>query len=273
MKKEGANFNSLVYMEKIVEEAKKSDVVVYCIGEDAYCEVAGNISNLALSSAQIELGKQLAALDTPLVIVYLGGRPRLFTELADKAQAVILGFLPGTRGSEAIADVLFGDYNPDARLPISYPLHTNGYTTYDHSFIEVSLGNCAEFLYPFGHGLSFSTFSYNRLELSSHEFVNEITVEVDVRNEGPMNGKEVVILYLNDEYGCVPRPLKQLKKFEKVSLKVGETVRVKFVLDLYDLSFIGIDHKRIVEPGKFNIYIDELTDYFVLKKLPDNLNL
>lgn len=215
-----------------------------CIGEDVYCEVAGNISNLTLSSSQLDLGKRLAALNKPLVIVYLGGRPRVFTELAEQAQAVVLGFLPGTRGTEAIVDILFGDYNPNGRLPITYPLHPNGYTTYDHSLIEVSVGNEVEYLYPFGHGLSFSTFTYSRLRLSSREFENEMKVEVDVRNEGPMAGKHTVMLFLNDEFASVPRPLRQLKKFEKVNLKAGETVQVEFLLNFYDLSFIGLDHKN-----------------------------
>lgn len=196
----------------------------------------------------------------------------MFTEIADRADAVVLGFLPGTRGSEAIADILFADYNPNGRLPITYPLNPNGSTTYDHSLIDISTGNIVEYLYPFGHGLSYSKFVYGRLELSSREFVNDIRVEVDVRNEGPMDGKEVVMLYLNDEFGSVPRPLRQLKRFEKVELKVGETVRVKFLLNLYDLSFIGLDQKRIVEPGKFNVYVGDLIDSFVVKKVPKDIH-
>lgn len=267
---EGVDFHSYINTDKVIEEAKKSDVVILCIGEESYAELDGNISNLTISSPQLLLGKRLAALDTPLVVVYLGGRPRVLTEIAEKSQAFLIGFLPGTRGPEAIADVLFGDCNPSGRLPVTYPLHPNGFTTYDHTSIENSTGNYVEWLYPFGHGLSYSRFSYSRLELSSHEFQDEIRVEVDVKNEGPMPGKEVVMLYLNDEYASVPRPMRQLKKFEKITLKVGETMRVKFVLTLYDLSFIGLDHKRRVEPGKFNVYIDEFTESFVLKRLPEN---
>lgn len=258
-------------MEKTIEEAKKSDVVILCVGEDTYTETMGNISNLALENLQFELGRNLASINIPLVLVYLGGRPRVMTELVENAQAVLLGFLPGTRGSEAIADILFGEYNPSACLPITYPMNTNGYTTYDHSSIEVSLGNLYECLYPFGHGMSYSKFTYSRLLLSSQEFVTEMAIQVDVLNEGPFDGKHVIMLFLNDEYGSVPRPMKQLKKFKKIDLKVKEKTTVSFNIDLYDLSFIGLDLKRIVEPGSFNVYLGDLSAKFILKSIPADI--
>jgi beta-glucosidase len=253
-------------LNEVVEEAKASDVIILCIGEDTYCETQGNISNLCINENQLNLGKALANIQKPIILVYLGGRPRVITPLVEASQGVLLAFLPGNRGSEAIRDILFGEYNPNGRLPITYPLHPQGFTTYDHYSIEVLLGNTYECLYPFGHGLSYSKFAYEDLKLSKTKLDanDELKVEVSVKNLGPRDGKEVVMLFLNDEYGSVPRPIKQLKKFEKIDLKVNETKNIEFTLSMKDLSFIGLDNKRIVEPGGFNVYVGNLSKRFEL---------
>lgn len=249
-------------------------MIILCLGEDSYAETPGNTSNLTISNSQLLLSERLAELKKPIVLVFIGGRPRCLSSIAAKSQSILLAFLPGTRGSEAIADILFGDYNPNARLPVTYPLHPNAYITYDHAEIEVQLGNTFECLFPFGHGLSYSEFVYTRLELSSEEFTgSDFIVEVDVTNKGPRDGKEAVLLYLNDEFASVPRPCRQLKKFDKIELKVGQTKTVKFSLGWYDLSFIGLDLKRIVEPGTFNLYVEDLSAQFVVKNVPKDLKL
>ena len=151
-------------------------------------------------------------------------------------------------------------------MPISYPMHMNGFTTYDYKPVEI-YENTVEFLYPFGHGLSYTKFEYNSLYLNTTElnYDDKLLVKVNVKNVGDFDGKETVILYLNDEIGSVSRPLKQMKRFDKIDLKSGETKQVEFVLNMHDLSFIGRNSKRIVEPGKFNIYISNLTSSFYLK--------
>lgn len=244
------------------------DVIVLCIGEDTYAETPGNINSLMLSESQVALGTALALLDKPIVLIYLGGRPRIITELARDSSAVLLAFLPGNRGAEAIANILYGQYNPNARLPITYPKYPNGITTYDFLPIEVAWGNYYENLFPFGHGLSYTTFEYSHLELSTKrlEAPENLTVNVSVRNTGAYDGKEVVMLYLNDEYGSVPRPMRQLKGFEKVEVKVGETKRVSFVLGVEDLSFINTKSQRVYEAGRFYVYVGSLEDSFVLTK-------
>ena len=160
----------------------------------------------------------------------MGGRPRVITQIAQKAQAVIFGFLPGNRGGEAIADIIFGDYNPDGRLPITYPLSPNGFITYDRKPLEVYVDTSDplalskggyENLYPYAHGLSYTNFSYSNLKLSTSSVQSpqgQVIVSIGVTNVGNMNGKEAVILYLNDEFGSVSRPVREVKGFQKIFL-------------------------------------------------------
>jgi beta-glucosidase len=186
--------------------------------------------------------------------------------MAAKASAVLIGLLPGNRAGEAIADILFGASNPSGRLPITFPRNPNGITTYDCLPLEAFDGNSYDFLYPFGHGLSYTQFTYSNLKLSTNSLIapDTLKVEVTVQNTGRMDGKEVVLLYLNDEIASVPRPLRQLKKFKKIDLKMGESRKVSFELDMYDLSFIGLNSERIYEEGEFNIYVDKLKATFSL---------
>lgn len=204
-----------------LEAARQSDVIILCVGEMSYAETPGNIKSLMLGESQIELGRALLDLNKPTVIVYLGGRPRIMTELANRAHAVVVTFFPGERGGEAISDVLLGKYNPNAKMPITYPKNTNGITTYDHKPLEYAPPeNTYEYLFPFGHGLSYTKFEYAGLKLSTKRLYapSNLTVTVLVRNLGKMDGKEVVMLYLNDEYGSEPRAVRQLKRFVKIEI-------------------------------------------------------
>ncbi len=169
-------------------------------------------------------------------------------------------------GGEAIADVLYGDYNPDGKLPITYPKNTNGITLYDHKPMESFEMNDYQPLFPFGHGLSYTTFSTYDLALEKEQVSSNenITVTVNVKNTGQRKGKETVLLYINDVVASVTRPVKQLKAFEKVELESGEVKKLKFVLSQHDLSFIGIDMKRVVEPGQFTVMVGDETKIFRL---------
>jgi beta-glucosidase len=180
---------------------------------------------------------------------------------------VLLGFLPGMEGGNAIADVLFGDVNPSGKLPITYPRTPNGITLYDYKPIEKFDGNDYQPMWPFGFGLSYTTFEYSNLKISSQEITenDELIVKIDVKNTGNKAGKEVVQLYLTDMYGSVTRPNKQLKAFEKILLNPGEVKTVEFKINRQDLSFIGQDNKRIVEPGDFRVTIENQTAQFTLK--------
>lgn len=263
---EGTSFDKDINTEKAVNEAKNSDVVVVCLGEHAYCETPGNIDDLTLDKAQLHLAKKIAESGKPIVLVMLEGRPRLITEIEPKIDGIVLGFLPGMEGGNAIADILFGDYNPNAKLPITYPRSPNGITLYDYKPLEKFDSNDYNPLWPFGYGLSYTKFNYNNLKLSRNKIKesDELTVTIDVKNVGKIAGKEVVQLYLTDLYGSVTRPNKQIKGFQKVYLNPDEVKTVSFKINKDHLSFIGQNNKRIVELGEFKITIgNESTDFIL----------
>lgn len=165
---------------------------------------------------------------------------------------------------------MFGEVNPSGRLPLTYPATVNGFTPYDLLPLEDFEFNKYEYLFPFGHGLSYTTFEYSNLVLSTRQLVapNPLTVSVTVRNSGTRAGKESVLLFLNDRYGSVPRPVRQLKKFKKVTLNPGASETVSFTLNMDDLSFINAQYQRIYEPGEFRIYVANLNSTFVLSVDP-----
>jgi len=264
---EGTSFDKDINTKLAVAETKNADAVILCLGEPTYCETPGNIFDLPLNKAQLDLANKIVETGKPVILVMLEGRPRLITEIEPKMNAIVLGFLPGMEGGNAIADVLFGDYNPNGKLPITYPRYPNGITLYDYKPMEDFDGNGYNPLWQFGYGLSYTKFSYSNLKLSSDEIdpSDELTVTVDVKNDGKISGKEVVQLYLTDLYGSVSRPNKQLKGFQKVLLNPGETKTVSFKLNKDHFSFIGQDNKRIVEPGEFKLAVQNLTQTFRLK--------
>lgn len=264
---EGCSFDKMLDVDNAVKLAKESDVVVLCLGESAYCETPGNITDLTLPKAQLDYAKKIIATGKPVVLVMLEGRPRVITEIADKVDGIVVSFLPGMQGGVAISDILYGNINPSGKLPITYPKSPNGITLYDYKPIEFFDGNKYDPLFPFGYGLSYTKFAYSNLKLNTSEMTEngEIKVTVDVKNTGDKKGKEVVQLYLTDMFGTVSRPNKQLKGFEKVELSPGETKTVSFVINKDHLSFIGIQNKRIVEKGDFMVTVHDLQAKFTLK--------
>lgn len=264
---EGANFTHVINLDLAVEEAKRAEVILLCIGEESYAESGGNIDNLFLDEPQQKLANTLLELNKEIVLVYLGGRPRIITNIVENenVNSVLIIFLPGNRGAEAVADILFGDYNPNARLPITYPRNPNGQTPYDVRPLEKY-----EYLFPFGHGLSYTKFEYSDLKLSDKivDYQKGVKVTVRVKNVGNRKGKETVILYLNDAVASVSRPTKQMKGLKKIFLDVDEQVVVTFNLLSYDFTFINEKSKRVAEDGLFNVYIVNLTASFELKNTP-----
>jgi beta-glucosidase len=264
---EGCSFDKELNSKSALLKAKQSDVIVLCLGEPAYCETPGNINDLTLPEAQLNYAKKLIATGKPVVLVMVEGRPRLITKIFNDVKGALIAFLPGMEGGNAIADVLFGDVNPSGKLPISYPKYPNAIVHYDYKPIENFAENKYDPLLPFGFGLSYTKFSYSNLKLSKTEMTedDEILVSVDVKNEGSIKGKEAVLMYITDVYGQVSRPNKQLKGFEKIELNPGETKTVTFKINKDHLSFIGIDNKRIIEPGEFIVTIGDLKSKFYLK--------
>jgi beta-glucosidase len=262
----GESFDAPIDIEKVVDEADDHDVILLSLGEHTYTETPGNIETLNLDQAQLDLANAALSTGKPVVLLTLGGRPRIITSIAERASGVILGFLPGMEGGEAIADILYGDYNPNGKLPITYPRNTNGITPYDYKPIESFEENTYNPLYPFGHGLSYTTFATSGLKVDKEKvgIGENINVSVNVKNTGTVRGKETVLLYINDVAASVTRPNKQLKAFKKVELNPGQTESLSFTLTPQDLSFIGIDLKRIVEPGDFKVMVGNETVGFTV---------
>jgi beta-glucosidase len=270
---QGVKVNSIIDINAVIVAANQADVIVLCIGEEAYAETPGNIDNMMISDSQLTLARELIKLNKPLIVVYAGGRPRIITEIAEKADAVIVAFLPGNRGGEAIADIIYGNVNPSARFPITYPRGINGHMNYDHKPLESPYSTTNnrfpdnyDPLYPFGFGLSYTTFVYSNLVLNTSNVIapNGIKGRVDVKNTGTRSGQEVVIVYLNDEYCSVTRSVKEMKSFKKINLNVNEVQTVEFEISLKEMSYYNMQNMRVYEQGKFNIYVSQLTVSFNL---------
>ncbi|MGH9959902.1 MAG: glycoside hydrolase family 3 N-terminal domain-containing protein, partial [Pyrinomonadaceae bacterium] len=187
-----------------VRAAQNVDVVVLCLGEGSYCETPGNITDLNLGEPQIKLAEAIQATGKPVVLVLVEGRPRLINRIADGVKAILMAYNPSNEGGTAVADVLFGDFNPSGKLPFTYPRTPNGLITYDHKPFETentSFGNMAfNPQFPFGAGLSYTTFSYGDLRLDKKTIApkDQLVVSVTVSNSGRRAGKEVVLLFVSD---------------------------------------------------------------------------
>ncbi len=262
----GKAFGDEINIEQVVSAARNHDYIILALGEKPYTETPGNIDSLNLDDNQLKLAHDVLATGKPVILVTLGGRPRIITPIAEKAAAVVLGFLPGMEGGEVLADILFGDVNPSGKLPISYPRNTNDIVPYDHKPMESFEFNQYRPLYAFAHGLSYTRFETNGLTLNKNKIKlgESIDVSVKVKNIGQLTGKEVVMVYLHDKAASVTRPTRQLKAFKKVELKPGQQQTLQFTLTADDMSFIGVDMKRIVEPGEFKVMVGTETAEFTV---------
>jgi Beta-glucosidase-related glycosidases len=265
------NIDEEVNVKAAVDEAKDSDVVILCLGEGSYAETPGNITDLTLPETQLRFAEQILATGKPVVLVLVEGRPRIISRIAGRVSAILMAYNPSNEGGQAVADVLFGDYNPNGKLPFTYPRSTNNYLTYDQKLFETeetSYGNSAtspQFL--FGTGLSYTTFVYSDLTVSpkSAPINGQVTVSVKVTNTGNRSGKETAILYVRDEVASISPPGKRVKRFAKIYLEPGQSKTLKFTLNHDDLSFIGADNIPLVEPGDFTVMIGGLSDKFTLR--------
>jgi len=263
----GVDFMEEIDIPAAVQAAKRVDVAIICIGEPTYCETPGNIDDLTMSEAQLKLVEAIEKTGTPIVLVLIEGRPRIINRIINKVDAVLMAYLPGIEGALAIADILFGDVNPSGKLPISYPRYPHSLMTYDHKNSETADGNDYDAQWPFGFGLSYTEFAYSDLTIDKMEYSpgEDIHVSVKVTNTGGMAGKEVVQLYVSDLFASVTPSVKRLKRFSKILLEPGKAKIIKFTLSKDDLSFIGRENVRIVEPGEFVVSTADLTTKFRLK--------
>jgi beta-glucosidase len=263
----GAAFDSLQNIDETIKAAKKADAIVLCLGELSYTENVGNIDDLNLPAAQIQLAQALAKTGKPVILVLAEGRPRVVTDAESLSAATVMAYLPGNEGGDAIAGVLFGDVNPSGRLPITYPRYTNSLNNYYRKNLEN--GNPDDKhgynpLYEFGYGLSYTTFSYNNLHISKPELKDNeaLTVTVDVKNTGAIEGKESVLLYTSQSYASISPDTRRLRAYDKILLKPGETKTVSFKITPKDLAFVNDVSKTVTEAGEFKIQIGDQTQTF-----------
>ncbi len=274
-KKDGKYFEEYAdKMNEAVAAARKADVIVLCLGENSYAETPGNMSDLYLSDLQTELARRMAATGKPVVLILNEGRPRVISKFEEQIPAIVQTYLPGNFGADALAEILFGDINPSGKLPYTYPRYPNSVVAYNHKpaesreVVEGVYNYDADFnpQYQFGHGLSYTSFTYSNLKLNNEKLRTgeSLLISVDVTNSGKREGKEAVLLYISDLVATGITPdVKRLRGFDKITLKPGETKTVSFTIKPDDLAFVNLDNKRITEPGEFKIQIANQTLGFV----------
>lgn len=247
-----------------VMAARDADAIIACIGEPTYCETPGNIDDLTMTASQLKLVEELIATGKPIVLVLVEGRPRVIRTIADRVPAILTAYLPGMEGGQAVADILFGDANPSGKLPFTYPRYPSSHVCYDHKPSEEKSPNKFDPQWHFGHGLSYTTFSYSNLQLDREKLASNetLTVTVKVTNTGKLPGKETVQLFLSDIVATVTPPVKLLKRFTKLQLQPGQSEIVTFRLSRNDFEFVGRDNKPTVEPGQFKVSIANLSKTF-----------
>ena len=256
-------------IDKAVAAAAQADIIIATIGENSYTETPGNLTDLWLSKNQRKLVKELAKTGKPIILVLNEGRPRLIADIEPLAKAVVDILIPGNYGGDALANLLAGDANFSAKMPYTYPREINSLNTYDYKVSE-EVGTMAgaynydakvSLQWPFGYGLSYTTFEYSNLKVDKATFSADdvLTVSVDVKNTGSRAGKEAVLLYSSDLVASVVPDNKRLRDFTKIELQPGEVKTVTFQLPAKNLAFVGADGKWTLEEGDFILKIGNQT--------------
>lgn len=271
---------SVLDIDKAVQAARSADVAIVVVGGSSardfktkYIETGAAVATaesvndmesgegydratLDLMGKQLDLLKAVKSTGKPIIVVYIAGRPLNMNWAEENADALLTAWYPGQEGGNGIADVLFGDYNPAGRLSVSIPrsvgqlpVYYNRKNPFGHDYVEMT----AKPLYVFGYGLSYTTFKYDDLKINGAG--SDYTVDFNVSNTGNYDGDEVVQLYIRDEIASTVRPIKQLRKFERVHLKKGESKRVHFSLSSDDFALIDQHMNKIIESGEFSIQI------------------
>ena len=251
-------------IDAAVRAARKADIIVACIGENTYCETPGNINDLNLSSNQKELVRSLAKTGKPIVMVLNEGRPRIINDIEPLAKAVVDIMLPGNYGGDALASLISGKENFSGRLPFTYSKYVNSLHTYDYKVSEnvqtmdglYNYDATMDVQWPFGAGLSYTSFEYSGLKSISPVQFNAddmLTFEVTVKNTGSVKGKEAVLLFSSDIVASKVPDVKRLRQFTKVELNPGESKIVRLEIPAHELAFVGHDGKWRLEKGQFRI--------------------
>ncbi len=267
--------------EAAIAAAKEAEVAIVVVGgksgfvPDCTSGEERDRAELNLPGVQCELVKAIYATGTPVVLVLVNGRPYTLEWEAQHIPAIIEAWLPGEEGGNAIADVLFGDFNPGGKLPITFPAKVGQIPVFarhkpsarrSHLWIDY-VDASSQPLFAFGHGLSYTKFKYSQLKITPKEvpIAGKVTISLEVQNTGAVKGDEVVQLYLHDSVASVTRPVKELKGFKRIELEPGQRQKVQFELSTDLLAFSDTDLKLVVEPGEFEVMIGSSSEDIRLK--------
>ncbi|WP_047446770.1 glycoside hydrolase family 3 N-terminal domain-containing protein [Alistipes sp. ZOR0009] len=258
----------------VQQKAAQADYIIACIGENSYTEKPGDLQDLYLSENQENLVRELAKSGKPIILILNEGRPRIISRIERLVKGVVMAYLPGNFGGDALADVLAGDVNPSGKLPFTYPAYPNSLIAYHHKPAEEQKKSegaydyNGEFTpqYPFGFGLSYTSFTYSQLALSGKNMGKDgsLEVTVKVKNSGSRDGMEVVKLFVSDVVASLTPDVKRLKGFQKIALKPGEEKLVTFRLTPSDLKFVDLSNRSVAEKGEFVVEVANLSSSFNL---------
>tara|TARA_Y100000768_G_scaffold373810_1_gene342842 strand:+ start:550 stop:2739 length:2190 start_codon:yes stop_codon:yes gene_type:complete len=267
--RKGGNYYDLdeVDIRKAVQEARRSDYIVLCLGENTYTEKPGDLNDLNIHKLQTKLAKELSKTGKPIILILNLGRPRLISDIEPLMSAVVNVYLPGNFGADALSDILSGRVNPSGKLPYSYPAYPNSLLPYYYKPSEVQNNAQGAYnyvgkvnnLYEFGYGLSYSDFKYSNFAVSKDTFAlsDTINVGVFVTNDSDIDGYETIQVYSSDLYASITPDIKRLRDFSKVHIKAGETKKLSFSIPVSELEFYNIDNVPVVEEGRFKITIND----------------
>ncbi|MBT1706059.1 glycoside hydrolase family 3 N-terminal domain-containing protein [Chryseosolibacter indicus] len=268
----GSNVSIANNADEIKSKAAGADALVLAVGEMPYAEGFGSIHDINLPQDQIDLVKAAQATGKPVILVIISGRPRVIASVYKDCKAVLFAGLPGFEGAQAIAEIISGKVNPSAKLSFNYPYAVNRLIPHNHKISEVTLAHEIEnpiALMPFGTGLSYTTFEYSNLQLSDSVLSNanaEIKASVTVKNSGSREGKEAVLWFIQDEVASITRPVRDLKYYEKQTLKPGESKTFSFTIKpSQHLSFPNEKGEPLLEDGYFTVTVGNLKTRFKLK--------
>ena len=266
----GASFTVETDVAAAVAAAKRADVAIVALGEDAYAETPGNIDDLHLPDAQLRLASAIEASGTPVILALFHGRPRIVHDAVLGARAIITGYETGPYGGEAMAGVIYGELNPSGRLPFSWPRSAGAILIPYERARPADIGGTDSSSagynpeWPFGYGLSYTTFRYDDMRLAVPILAagDTLAVTVTVTNSGPREGREPILLYVRQLVASVTPPMRRLRAFDAVTLAAGETRAVTLRVPVRDLSFVGRNDRVVLEPGEYNVMIGPFTTPF-----------
>ena len=275
--KDGGNYYDMEEndINNAVSEAKNSDYIILCLGENTYTEKPGDLNDLNLHKLQVKLAKKLAETGKPIILILNLGRPRLISDIEPLMNAVVNIYLPGNFGGDALADIVSGEVNPSGKLPYTYPAFPNSLIPYYYKPSEVQNNSQGAYnyvgevnnQYDFGYGLSYSEFRYTDLKTNKNQYnLNDtIKISVKIQNSSEIDGLETIQLYSSDLYASITPDIKRLRDFTKVKIKAGEITTIEFNLPVSELSFANSENEFVVEPGKFKLSIDKLSKEIIIR--------